>query len=48
MSNRHRFFVAVFVIMSMLLLPGILFADVTGSVFGVVHDRAKAVVKVHR
>ena len=30
---------------SMLLLPGMLFADVTGSILGVVHDPSQAAVK---
>ena len=45
MRNRRSFFVPVFVVLSMLLLPGMLLADVTGSILGVVHDPAHAVVK---
>ncbi len=45
MRNRRSFFVPVFVVLLMLLLPGMLLADVTGSVLGVVHDPANAVVK---
>src|SRR5271166_3017438 len=44
MRSRHRFFVPIFVIVSMLLLPSLLLADVTGSITGVVRDRAQAVV----
>jgi Carboxypeptidase regulatory-like domain/TonB dependent receptor len=44
MRNGHRFVVALFVVVSMLLLPGLLLADVTGSIAGVVHDRGQAVV----
>jgi Carboxypeptidase regulatory-like domain len=45
MRRAHSFFVPVFVIVSMLLLPGMLFADVTGSILGVVHDPSQAVIK---
>ena len=44
MRNGRKFCAAVFVILMMLLAPGTLFADVTGSITGVVHDRAGAVV----
>jgi hypothetical protein len=45
MRNTHRFFVPIFVVVSMLLLPSMLLADVTGSILGVVHDPSQAVVK---
>src|SRR5579864_3388387 len=45
MRNTHRFFVPIFVAVSMLLLPGMLRADVTGSILGVVRDPSQAVVK---
>ncbi len=45
MRSVLRFFVPVFVIVALLLLPSMLLADVTGSVLGVVHDPTKAVVK---
>ena len=44
MRNGRRLFVPIFIVVS-LLLPTMLFADVTGSVLGVVHDPAQAVVK---
>ena len=44
MRNGQKFCAAVFVILTMLLAPGTLFADVTGSIVGVVRDRAQAVV----
>src|SRR5437660_7698941 len=45
MRNTQRFFVPIFVAVSMLLLPSMLLADVTGSILGVVHDPSQAVVK---
>src|SRR6266576_3185892 len=45
MRNTQRFFVPIFVVVSMLLLPSMLLADVTGSILGVVHDPSQAVVK---
>jgi len=45
MRNSRSFFVPIFVIVSMLLLPSMLLADVTCSVLGVVRDPAQAVVK---
>src|SRR5271169_6452163 len=45
MRSRHSFFVPVFVIVSMLSLPSMLLADVTGSILGVVRDPSQAVVK---
>ena len=45
MRNSHRFFVPIFVVVSMLLLPSMLLADVTGSILGVVRDPSQAVVK---
>ncbi len=44
MRNASRF-VPIFVVVSMLLLPGMLLADVTGSILGVVHDPSQAVIK---
>ena len=44
MRNAHRFFAPIFLIVTLFLAPGVLLADVTGSVTGVVHDRAQAVV----
>ena len=45
MRSRHSFFVPVFVIVSILSLPSMLIADVTGSILGVVRDPSQAVVK---
>src|SRR5579864_6957500 len=45
MRNTHRFFVPIFVAVSMLLLPSMLLADVTCSILGVVRDPSQAVVK---
>ncbi len=45
MRNGHRLFVPIFVVVSMLLLPTMLLADVTGSILGVVRDPSQAVVK---
>ena len=45
MRNSRRFFVPIFVAVSMLLLPSMLLADVTGSILGVVRDPSQAVVK---
>src|SRR6202045_3779019 len=45
MKTSHSFFVPVFVIVSMLLLPSMLLADVTGSINGVVRDPSQAAVK---
>jgi hypothetical protein len=44
MRNGQKFCAAVFALVVMLLAPGALFADVTGSIGGVVRDRAQAVV----
>src|ERR1700682_2023351 len=44
MRNGHRFF-AVFVIVTLFLASGVLRADVTGSILGVVRDQSQAVVK---
>ena len=44
MRNIRRF-VPIFAVVSMLLLPGMLLADVTGSILGVVRDPSQAVVK---
>ena len=45
MRNSRRFFAPIFVIVILLLAPGALLADVTGSVLGVVRDQSQAVVK---
>ncbi len=45
MRSGHSFFVPVFVIASILLLPSMLLADVTGSINGVVRDPSQAAVK---
>src|SRR5579864_1616238 len=45
MRSRHNFFVLIFVVGLTLLLPSLLFADVTGSVLGVVRDPSQAAVK---
>jgi Carboxypeptidase regulatory-like domain len=45
MRSRKSFFAPAFVFVSMLLLPGMLFADVTGAISGVVHDPSQAAVK---
>src|SRR5450755_2283659 len=45
MKNSQSFFVPVFVVVSMLLLPSMLLADVTGSINGVVRDPSQAAVK---
>jgi Carboxypeptidase regulatory-like domain len=45
MRSGHSFFVPVFVVVSMLLLPSMLLADVTGSINGVVRDPSQAVIK---
>src|SRR5215472_15250394 len=44
MRNGQKFCAAVLVMMAVLLVPGTLFADVTGSIGGVVRDRAQAVI----
>src|SRR3954464_8374804 len=45
MRNGQRFSTAIFVIVTAFLCPNALFADVTGSVLGVVRDPSQAVVK---
>jgi hypothetical protein len=45
MRNIHKFVVPFFVVLFMLLLPGMLFADVTGSILGIVRDPSQAVLK---
>lgn len=45
MRNGHRFFASIFVIATLLLAPGVLFADVTGSILGVVRDQSQAAIK---
>jgi hypothetical protein len=45
MRSSHRFFVPIFVVVSMLLLPSMLLADVTGSILGIVRDPSQAVIK---
>src|SRR5215471_9982818 len=44
MRNRPKFVVPIILAVSMLLLPGMLLADVTGSIAGVVRDRSQAAV----
>src|SRR3974377_2255830 len=44
MRNRHRFFVPLFIVMSMLVLPGPVVADWPGLIIGVVRDRGQAVI----
>ena len=44
MRNGHRLFAAVFVV-TLLLSPSVLLADVTGSILGVVRDPSQAVIK---
>ena len=44
MRNCRGFSAAVFVILTTLFAPNNLLADVTGSITGVVRDRAQAVV----
>ncbi len=45
MRSGHRFLLPIFVIVALFLSPGILLADVTGSILGVVRDPSKAVIK---
>src|SRR5438045_1490017 len=45
MRNAQRLFAPVFVIMALFLASSFLFADVTGSILGVVRDPSQAVVK---
>jgi hypothetical protein len=45
MRSGHGFFVPVFVVVSMLLLPSMLLADVTGAINGVVRDPSQAAVR---
>src|ERR1700759_1651387 len=45
MRMGHKYVVPIFVVFLILTLPGVLFADVTGSVLGVVHDPSQAVMK---
>jgi Carboxypeptidase regulatory-like domain len=45
MRRSHSFFASTFVLVSMLLLPSMLLADVTGSILGVVRDQSQAVIK---
>src|SRR5437764_1361195 len=45
MSDAQRLFAPVFVIMALFLASSFLFADVTGSILGVVRDPSQAVVK---
>jgi len=44
MRDGHKFAVPMFCVLSLLLLSTTVFADVTGSISGVVRDRAQAVV----
>src|ERR1035441_9047869 len=45
MRSGQRFFAPIFVIVALFLSPGLLLADVTGSINGVVRDPSQAVVK---
>src|ERR1700722_17482748 len=45
MRRVRSFIVPVVMIVGVLALPGLLLADVTGSILGVVHDPSQAVVK---
>jgi hypothetical protein len=45
MRSGQRFFAPIFVIVALFLSPGVLLADVTGSINGVVRDPSQAVVK---
>ncbi len=45
MRNAQRFFAPLFLILALFLAPTFLFADVTGSILGVVRDPSQAVVK---
>src|SRR4051794_15702924 len=45
MRSGQRFFAPIFVIVALFLSPGVLLADVTGSILGVVRDQSQAVVK---
>ncbi len=45
MRNSHRFFAPIFLIVTLFLAPGVLLADVTGSILGTVHDPSHAVIK---
>jgi len=44
MRRNYGFCVPIVVVVSVLLLPGMLLADVTGSILGVVRDPSQAVV----
>jgi hypothetical protein len=45
MRRNYGFCIPILVVVSVLLLPGMLLADVTGSILGVVRDPSQAVVK---
>src|ERR1039457_7334180 len=45
MRSGQRFFAPIFVIVALFLSPGVLLADVTGSINGVVRDPSQAVIK---
>ena len=45
MRSGQRFFAPIFVIVALFLSPGVLLADVTGSINGVVRDPSQAAVK---
>jgi Carboxypeptidase regulatory-like domain len=45
MRNGQRSFAPIFVMLALFLAPALLFADVTGSIVGVVRDPSQAVVK---
>jgi Carboxypeptidase regulatory-like domain/TonB dependent receptor len=45
MRSNHKSVVPIFLLVSILLIPSLLFADVTGSILGVVRDPSQAVLK---
>ena len=45
MRNRYSVFAPIVVIVMLFAVPGVLLADVTGSILGVVRDPSKAVIK---
>src|SRR5580658_5061532 len=45
MRRNYSFCVPILVVVLILLLPGMLLADVTGSILGTVHDPSHAVIK---
>lgn len=45
MRNGNRFLALIFVVVALFLFPSVLFADVTGSILGIVRDKSDAVIK---